>query len=92
MFLQGDLQAVFDALFTIGAIDPVLRADWRLIQEQMDQEPEKLSSVLASINSCAGDRELLMQRLHSLEPDTLSFVALEVARELAEYTERQALH
>ncbi len=92
MFLQGDLQAVFDALFTIGAIDPVLRADWRLIQEQMIQEPEKLSSVLASINSCEGDRELLMQKLHSLEPDTLSFVALEVARELAEYTERQALH
>ena len=29
MFLQGNLQIVFDALYHLGVIDPVLKLDWK---------------------------------------------------------------
>ena len=92
MFLQGDLQAVFDALYSIGAIDPVLQADWGQIQEQMEEHPELVNQALEEINACAGDRDQIIQHLNQLDTQTLTFVALEVARELAEFTDRQALH
>ena len=92
MFLQGNLQAVFDALYVVGALDPVLKADWAVISEKMNETPERLESALQNINACEGDHELLVQKLASFDAETLSFIALEVARELAEYTDRESLH
>ena len=92
MFIQGDLQAVFDALYAIGVIDPVLKMDWSTLQEKMQKAPEQLKGALKALNLCAGDLPSLVQTLKSLDSETTNFVALEVARELAEFTDRKVLH
>lgn len=92
MFIQGDLQAVFDALYRVGAIDPVLGMDWDKINTDMVSSPQLVNRVCASINACAGNPDLLLQTLQSLEPRLLNFVALEVAREFCEFQDRKELH
>lgn len=92
MFIQGDLQAVFDALYSIGTIDPILQMDWKTIQEKMSREPQKLKVALKKINDCAGDRNQLVETLKSFEPATIHYVAIEVARELADSQEKTILH
>lgn len=92
MLLQGDLQAVFDALYTIGAIDPVLKMDWEQVNAQMEKSPEKKARAVSLLNSCAGDRDLLVASLNAMDPESLQFVALEVAREFCEFQDRKALH
>lgn len=92
MFIQGDLQAVFDALYTVGAIDPVLGMDWEKINSEMTSSPHLVNNACASINACAGDKNLLVQTLRTFEPKLLNFVALEVAREFCEFQDRKELH
>jgi hypothetical protein len=92
MFIQGDLQAVFDALYTVGAIDPVLSMDWEKINSEMNQQPHLVKNACASINSCRGDQKLLVEALNSLDQKLLYFVALEVAREFSEFQDSKELH
>jgi hypothetical protein len=92
MFIQGDLQAVFDALYTVGAIDPVLGMDWEKINSEMSQNPQLVYTACKSINDCAGDQKKLVQTLNSFEQKILHFVALEVAREFSEFQDRKELH
>lgn len=92
MFIQGDLQAVFDALYSVGAIDPVLGMDWEKINSEMNDSPQLVNRACASINACRGDKTLLVETLKSLEPRLLNFVALEVAREFCEFQDRKELH
>ena len=92
MFIQGDLQMVFDALYSVGAIDPVLSMDWDKINTEMHDSPQKVNYVCGLINACRGDKELIVETLKSLEPKLLNFVALEVAREFCEFQDRKALH
>lgn len=91
MFIQGDLQAVFDALYSVGAIDPVLKADWNAISNEMLAHQNKFNTAVTAINHCGGDRVALVQTLHSLDPQSINFIALEVAREFAEFQDRKDL-
>jgi predicted transcriptional regulator len=92
MFIQGDLQAVFDALFTIGAIDPVLHSDWEKINNEMSANPHVVVKACTSINSCSGDRTKIIETLLGMDPKSIEFVALEVAREYSEFQDRKELH
>ena len=92
MFIQGNLQVVFDALYSVGAIDPVLGMDWEKLNAEMHESPHIVNKVCAKINACAGNHILLVETLKNLEPKLLNFVALEVAREFCEYQERKELH
>jgi hypothetical protein len=92
MFLQGDLQVVFDALYTIGAIDPVLKLDWSVVTKEMMANPQILSDAFQSINACSGDRELLVQKFHMMDQRSVNFIAMEVAREFCEFQDRKELH
>lgn len=92
MFLQGNLQAVFDALHTIGAIDPVLKMDWNELTEEMKLQPEKVETILSLINSCSGQQADLIQRLSLLDEKSVYFLAMEVAREFSEFQDRKELH
>lgn len=92
MFIQGNLQAVFDALYTVGAIDPILGMDWEKINSEMNKSPQLVNRACASVNACSGDPKLLVETLRSLEPKLLNFVALEVAREFCEFQDRKELH
>ncbi|MBX3018644.1 MAG: cytochrome [Bdellovibrionaceae bacterium] len=92
MFIQGDLQAVFDALYSVGAIDPVLNADWKEISNEMKARPDLYSQAMKIVNDCHGDKNQLVERLMSLDAQTVNFIAVEVAREFAEFTDRKDVH
>lgn len=92
MFLQGDLQAVFDALYSVGAIDPVLKLDWEEVTQEMMRNPQLLSTTFEEINACRGNKDLLIQKLHMMDTKSVHYVALEVAREFCEFQDRKELH
>lgn len=92
MFIQGDLQAVFDALYEIGAIDPVLKMDWNAVSAEMQKYPKILENAFSVVNKCAGDRDQLLNELHQMDNQALTYIALEVAREFAEFQDRKDLH
>lgn len=92
MFIQGDLQALFDALYEIGAIDPVLKMDWSQVTDEMSRNQSILQSVFKLVNACDGDRELLIQKLKFMDEKSISYLAMEVAREFAEFQDRKELH
>ena len=91
-FLQGDLQALFDALFFVGAIDPMLKSDWQPIQSEMEGSRALVESTLKAINDCGGTPAELIGKLKELDPKAIQFLTMEVARELAEFADRQSLH
>lgn len=92
MFIQGNLQAVFDALYSIGAIEPVLKMDWESVTQQMHQNPHLVRRVVNVINDCHGDTDMLIERLNEMDDKLIHFAALEVAREFCEFQERETLH
>jgi len=92
MFIQGDLQALFDALYEVGAIDPVLKMDWQSVTTEMAHNPNTLKEMFKLVNACDGDRELLIQKLKFMDSKALSYIAMEVAREFAEFQDRKDLH
>ena len=92
MFLQGDLQAVFDALYTVGAIDPVLKLDWEQVTNEMAQNPQLVKTAMDTVNACAGDKNLLVQKLHMMDARAVHYIAMEVAREFVEFQDRSGLH
>ncbi len=92
MFIQGDLQAVFDALYTVGAIDPVLSMDWEKINSEMHGSPQLIARLCDTVNACQGQPELLVKAFKSFEPKWLNFIAMEVAREFCEFQDRKELH
>lgn len=92
MFLQGDLQTVFDALYSVGAIDPVLKLDWSEVTKEMMANPQILSDAFQLINGCQGNKELLIQKLHMMDTRSVNYIAMEVAREFCEFQDRTGLH
>jgi hypothetical protein len=92
MFLQGDLQVVFDALYIIGAIDPVLKLDWETVTQEMVENPQEVHSACTQINACKGDKDLMVQKLSRMDERSVHYVALEVARELCEAQDKKVLH
>ncbi|MES3039285.1 MAG: cytochrome [Bdellovibrionota bacterium] len=91
MFLQGNLQVVFDALFTVGAIDPVLKMDWTEICEEMKKDPDNTRVAFDKVNSCRGDYTQLISTLNELDQKSVHYIAMEVAREFCEFHDRQSL-
>ncbi len=92
MLLQGDLQSVFDALYEVGAVDPMLKMDWHVLHEQVKKNPFQMECVIREINSCRGDRDLMVMTLSKMDQNVVYLLAMEVARELAEFTDRETLH
>ncbi len=92
MFIQGNLQVIFDALYAMGVIDPVLKMDWSEVNDEIVRDPAALEDAVNVVNSCSGDYQELLMRLKALDKKRLSFIALEVAREFAEFQDRSELH
>jgi hypothetical protein len=91
MHLQGSLQTVFDALYDLGVIEPVLKMDWNKHLKEMQGGSPELDRAVRIANRCAGDRSRLVTELKSLSSKTLEILAMEVAREYAGYHARQSL-
>lgn len=93
LHLQGNLQNVFDALYELGVIEPVLKMDWKPSLEEIDQGSEELDQAIRIANMCSSDRSLLMVELEKLDRHSLEVLAMEVAREYAGFhTREQELH
>jgi hypothetical protein len=92
LHLQGNLQNVFDALYELGVIEPVLKMDWKPSLEEMDQGSEDLNNAIRIANTCANDRSRLMTELEKLDRHALEILAMEVAREYAGFHTREELH
>lgn len=92
MYLQGNLQAIFDALYHMGIIDPVLEMDWNKALDAMPNHADDFFQVLSVANRFQDDMEELMSNLKKFDQQTLSYLAMEVAREYADYHSRETLH
>lgn len=90
-YIQGDLQVVFDALYHMGMIDPVLEMDWREVIENKDDYSYEINQVMDIVNRTQGNLDTLMVELKKFDPEVLSFLAMEVAREFADYHARESL-
>ena len=44
------------------------------------------------MNQCQGDKDMLMNKLRVLDEKSLVYLAMEVAREYAEFQDRKELH
>jgi hypothetical protein len=91
MYLQGNLQKVFDALFHLGVIDPVLEMDWSKELDEMGSHWDEISEVVKVANSYQDDMELLKVELGKFNQKTLGYLAMEVAREFADFHARENL-
>lgn len=91
MYIQGDLQSVFDALYHLGVIDPVLEKDWTAAMDDYADHFEKVNEVISIVNAHQSDVGGLMQELRQFDEETLGYLAMEVAREFAEFHSREDL-
>jgi hypothetical protein len=92
MFLQGDLQSLFDALYDLGVIDPVLEMDWSEAMSELTHHYTDFIRILDTANAFQGDTERLIEELSHYDSQMLGYLAMEVAREYADFHSRQALH
>ena len=90
--IQGDLQIVFDALFELGVIDPVLQTDWSQHIESIEQDSFAIRRAVDVVNRCGDDRQKLFMELGRLDEKTLELLAVEVAREYASFHSRAVVH
>jgi len=92
MMLQGNLQNVFDALYTLGVIEPVLKMDWAKEFDRFQAEHVDVNKAIDIANFCNRDVKKMVVKLQELEPKTLNFLAMEVAREYANFYSRETVH
>lgn len=92
MYLQGNLQNVFDALYYLGVIDPVLEMDWKEAIEEMSLHNDEFSAIVNVANSNQDSVETLKSELGKFDQRTLGYLAMEVAREFADFHAREELH
>ena len=92
MLLQGDLQKVFDALYHLGVIDPVLEMDWSQEFQKIEDDPHHLVRILGVVNSNIGSYQDLMNQLSSFGQEDLGHLAMVVAKELVGFHTNQVVH
>lgn len=92
MFLQGDLQVVFDALYNLGVIDPVLEEDWEHVMSEMPNHYKEYELAMKVINDNQSNFSVLIGELEQFNERVLSFIAMEVAKEFADFHSREELH
>jgi GTP-binding protein len=63
MYLQGNLQAVFDALYEMGMIEPVLEMDWKDALGEIKENPEVLQEIMNVVSRHQQDPKELIKAL-----------------------------
>ena len=90
--IQGQLQNVFDALYEMGVIDPVLQMDWSGPIRKMDENSFQVRRAVELVNQNSGEPKQLRATLEKMDRQTLEWIAIAVAKEYAEFHSRQGLH
>ncbi len=92
MYIQGHLQSVFDALYHLGVIDPVLDMDWGRAMDEMIHHMDEFQQIVEVVNLHQSDPYHLAEALRQFDSKSLSYLAMEVAREYADYHSRDQIH
>lgn len=92
MYLQGDLQIVFDALYALGIIEPVLKTDWKKSYDEFLDHAEDVNKAMTEINRCRSNKIQIVESLKSFNSKTLEYIAMEVAREFSDFYARKTTH
>lgn len=92
MLLQGDLQKVFDALYHLGVIDPVLEMDWGKEFAAIEKDPYQLAEIITVVNTTMGNYQELMGQLQKFNSKDLGHLAMMVAKELVGFHTNQVIH
>lgn len=92
MFIQGNLQNVFDALFAMGMINPALKADWAPMDRTLKGQPQRLNEAIRAVNRSGNETENIIENLKAFDQETLLMLAMEVAREFVDFEDRKVLH
>ena len=92
MYLQGNLQVMFDALYNMGIIDPVLELDWTKELEDINNHMEDFIQIIGVVNSKQHNLDEMILALENFDKKTLNFLAMEVAKEFADFHSRESLH
>ncbi len=92
MLLQGDLQKIFDALYNLGVIDPVLEMDWSEEFHKIEKNPLPLAQIVSVVNATGNKSEDLLTALKKFEKTELSQLAMMVAKELVSYHSEKVIH
>jgi hypothetical protein len=87
--LQGDLQAMFDALYEIGIIEPVLKMDWKPYLKEIEDGSARLLSAIRTVNRWVHSPEELKSELGRLDEMALRYLAITVAKEYADFHQRE---
>ena len=72
LYLQGQLQVVFDALYELGVIDPVLQTDWSRAISELPRHRKDYEKALEIINTTQETVNDLIHHLKDLSPRSLS--------------------
>jgi len=89
--LQGDLQLVFDALYQMGVIEPLLNTDWSDRFNSIPKNDREFQRAVQTVNESQETVRDMIARLSGFDQKTLEYLALEVAREFADYSTRQSV-
>jgi hypothetical protein len=92
MYLKGNLQVMFDALYQLGVIEPLLKKSWKEKYVEFSKHQEQLDRVFNVVNTCQTSAEDLTQQLRFFNNEILEFLAIEVAKEFADFHQRQEVH
>ena len=88
MYLQGQLQSIFEALHRLGVVDSMLQQPWRTLL----QTPLTRSQQNELIKKVKLQPDLLPASLQNLNPLQLQHLTLYVAQELAQLNKKRVLH
>ena len=88
MYIHGDLQRVFDALYYMGMIDPVLQKNW----QAEDFNKKQVHSAIKAVNTCVGNYKDLANELKTFDDHTLCLLAMQVAKEYVDFYCREKVH
>lgn len=83
LHLQGKLQIIFDVLYNLGIIDPVLKMDWQAEFKNQNEYVRRADEAFEICNRHQDNPTKLQEELLLLDEKSLSILAMEVAREYA---------
>ncbi|MBE8221173.1 MAG: hypothetical protein HAW60_00410 [Bdellovibrionales bacterium] len=84
MYLQGNLELLFNALDSMRCIDEVLQMDWKLFLHKAKPHKPECDKAVNIINSCDSDPIKLKKALSTFPSLVLKYLAIEVGLEMLE--------
>ncbi|MCB0357728.1 MAG: hypothetical protein KDD40_12000, partial [Bdellovibrionales bacterium] len=76
----------------MGIIDPVLELDWTKELEDINNHMEDFIQIIGVVNSKQHNLDEMILALENFDKKTLNFLAMEVAKEFADFHSRESLH